>query len=340
MIFVFEVRYAKGAFMNNTGTQQNYFVTGALGCIGAWVVRQLVQEGHGVTVFDVAGDPHRLRLIMSADQLSAVRFVSGDISDLHAVESAMRDSTHVIHLAGLQIPTCKADPSLGARVNVVGTVNVFEAAKRTGIRHVVYASSRAVYGSSDDEVSDDNAPLKPRTHYGVYKQANEGTARIYWLDDGISSIGLRPYIVYGAGRDQGMTSKPTKAMLAAAAGQAYHIPYGGSAAYLYTADAARLFVEAARNPQLHTAGADVFDIDGTVATMPQIIAAITAALPDAQVTFDDTPLPYPAATDDTPLQRIIPGLQFTPVEYAVRETIDLFRAAISEQRVDVLRALA
>ena len=87
---------------------------------------------------------------------------------------------------------------------------------------VVYTSSIAVFADDDaDPVSGRltvEATGHPRTHYGVYKQANEGNARVYWLDDGVPSIGLRPMTVYGVGRDQGMTSGPTKAVVAAVLG--------------------------------------------------------------------------------------------------------------------------
>ena len=248
-------------------SEQRFLITGALGCIGAWVVRCLVREGVPVATFDLAGDPHRLRLILDDDELARVQFITGDITDLGAFEAAVKETgaTHLIHLAGLQVPFCKADPALGARVNVVGTVNVFEAAKRAGLRRVVYASSIAVYGLSeeypDGPIGHDALP-RPRTHYGVYKQANEGTARIYWLDDGISSIGLRPYIVYGPARDQGMTSQPTKAMLAAALGRPHHIPFGGRSVYQYTEDTARAFIQAARSS---FEGAGAFNLGGTVA---------------------------------------------------------------------------
>src|SRR5262245_5805713 len=223
--------------------EESFLVTGALGCIGAWVVRTLVQSGTPVAVFDLASNPHRLRLIMSQDEMARVRFITGDITDLAAFQKAMADSsaTHLIHLAALQVPFCRADPPLGARVNVVGTVNAFEAAKRAGLKRLVYASSFAVYGQSDDypegRVTDD-AKLHPNNLYGVYKQANEGTARIYWQDDGIASLAFRPYTVYGPGRDQGMTSPPTKAMLAAAAGQRHHISSSGPARIQYAADVA------------------------------------------------------------------------------------------------------
>ena len=85
----------------------------------------------------------------------------------------------MIHLAALQVPFCRADPSLGARVNVVGTVNVLEAAARRELGRVVYASSVAAYDALDDH---DAAPAMqgvPSTLYGVYKRANEGTAHVY-----------------------------------------------------------------------------------------------------------------------------------------------------------------
>lgn len=314
---------------------ERFFVTGALGCIGAWVVRNLVREGVPTTVFDLGGSTHRLELIMTADELAQVNFIKGDVSDLNVVESAVKDTgtTHIIHLAGLQVPMCKADPSLGARVNVMGTVNIFEAAKRAGLKHVVYASSIAVYGLSEEypegALQHEAAP-KPRTHYGVYKQANEGTARIYWLDDGLSSIGLRPYIVYGPGRDQGMTSSPTKAMLAAALGQPYHIPYGGRSMYQYADDTARIFIRSARTA---FQGADVFNLRGSVVRMSEIVSAVQSVEPNARITFDDKQLPFPEEMEDAALASVLGGLDYTPLEQGVAETITIFKSAVAAGRL-------
>ena len=83
---------------------------------------------------------------------------------------------------------------------------------------------------------------QPGTLYGVYKRANEGTAHVYWADHGVASVGLRPHTVFGPGRDQGLTSAPTTAMLAAACGRPYRIPFGGTSQFQYAPDAARAFV--------------------------------------------------------------------------------------------------
>jgi UDP-glucuronate 4-epimerase len=320
-------------------SKERFLVTGALGCIGAWAVRCLVREDVPVATFDLGGNPHRLRLIMDDDELARVQFIAGDITDLAALERAIGETgtTHLIHLAGLQVPFCKADPALGARVNVVGTVNIFEAAKRAGLRHVVYASSIAVYGISEEypegPITHD-AMLRPRTHYGVYKQANEGTARIYWLDDGIASIGLRPYIVYGPARDQGMTSQPTKAMLAAALGRPHNIPFGGRAVYQYTEDAARAFIQAARAP---FAGAEAFNLGGSVAHMREIVAGIEAAAPASrgQITYTDQPLPFPAEMDGAPLEAAIGPIRHTPLAEGINATVALFRTAVARGRLAI-----
>ena len=320
-------------------SEQHFLVTGALGCIGAWVVRNLVMEGTPVAVLDLASNPHRMRLILSDEELAKVQFIAGDITDLAVVERAFKDcgATHVIHLAGLQVPFCKADPPLGARVNVVGTVNIFEAAKRAGLKRVAYASSIAVYGLSDEYPEGPiphDAPLKPRNHYGVYKQANEGTARVYWLDDHISSVGLRAYTVYGPGRDQGLTSTPTKAMLAAAAGQPYHISFGGRCVYQFTDDVARAFIHAARAP---FEGADVFNLGGSAVHMREVVAAIEAAAPDVagRITFDDKPLPFPEDMDDTAFAKALGRIPETPLAEGVQKTVDIFRRALAEGKIAV-----
>jgi nucleoside-diphosphate-sugar epimerase len=189
---------------------ERFLVTGALGCIGAWVVKRLVEAGVPVWTYDLPGSTHRLRLIMGDDSLARFQAVAGDITDFGTFERTVVDNgiTHIVHLAGLQVPFVRADPVQGARVNVVGTTIVFETIKRHAeqVRGLAYASSFGVYGPAalypPGPLAHD-ASLKPPTLYGVFKQANEGTAQIYWQEHGIRSVGLRPYIVYGPGATRG-----------------------------------------------------------------------------------------------------------------------------------------
>jgi UDP-glucuronate 4-epimerase len=313
----------------------HFLVTGALGCIGAWVVSNLVRENTAVTVFDLAAEPRRLKLVLSPEALARVEFVAGDIADRDALDRALagRAITHLVHLAALQVPFCKADPPLGALVNVVGTVNAFEAVKKTPhIRRLVYASSAVVYGDADNHPAGvpvaHDAPLHPNTLYGVYKLANEGTARVYWQDDRVSSIGLRPYVVYGVGRDQGMTSTATKAMFAAAVGQPYHISYGGRCDFEYADDVARAFIAAARAP---FEGAAVFNLTGAAVHMHEVVSAIEAAAPEMQgkITFEERGLPFPEEIDGAPLARAIGPHPVTPLVEGVAWTIRRFRELVA-----------
>lgn len=302
---------------------ESWLVTGALGCIGAWIARTLVDEDVRVTTFDVGDDESRLRLIMEPDELARVTLVRGDVTDLAALGRALdeHEVTHVVHLAALLIPAARADPSRGALVNVVGTTNVFEAVKqrRDRIRGLSYASSAAVYDAVDAEALRDEAAVgHPITLYGVHKLANEGTARVYWLEDGLPSIGLRPYIVYGPGRDTGMTAGPTLAMAAAARGEPYTIGWSSRSTFNYAPDAARSFVDAARAA---TDAAPVYNIPGENVPMSGVAAAIEAAVPGARIGYDDVALPFPEefATGGFPMP-------VTPLAEGVRETVELFRA--------------
>jgi UDP-glucuronate 4-epimerase len=291
-----------------------FLVTGALGCIGAWTACLLIREGAAVTAFDLGTNDSRLRLIAQPGELEQITFVRGDVIDLDALASTLEEHkiTNVIHLAALQVPFCKADPPLGARVNVVGTVNVFEAVKQRGLRTTIaYASSAAVY--------DERGEIAPKTLYGVYKAANEETARVYRQDDGVASIGLRPFCVYGPGRDQGLTSTPTAAMLAAARGEPYRISFGGRTQFHYAPDVASAFIKASRT---ESESAEVYELGGPSVHMSELVRTIEAAAPEAAgtITFDDTPLPFPER---------LPGDEFdlrqTPLEQGVRQTIDVFR---------------
>ena len=107
---------------------------------------------------------------------------------------------------------------------------------------------------------DESAPLVPRTHYGVFKHCNEGNARVYFSDHAISSVGLRPYAVYGPGRDFGITSGPTTAIKAAVVGQTFEIQFGGPVSMQLVDDTAKTFIACAESKNK---GARVYNIRGS-----------------------------------------------------------------------------
>ena len=324
---------------------ERFLVTGALGCVGAWAVRRLVREGVPVWTYDLAGDPYRLGAIMADEELAAVQFLSGDIADLEAFERVVIDYgiTHILHLAAMQVPLVRADPVRGATVNLVGTTVVFETARRhpDQVRNLAFASSFGVYGDPDayppGPLAHD-APLLPPTLYGVFKQCNEGTAMVYWREQSVYSVGLRPCVVYGPGRDQGWTSTPTKAMLAAAVGRPYEITYGGTLVYHHADDVAGAFIAAART---RLDGAPVYNLGGSTVSMEQIVAAIAEVVPGSagRIGFDPTPLPHPSSADDRALNEALGPIHYRSLVQGVGDTVEVFRRAIAAGRLDVERAL-
>lgn len=309
----------------------NVLITGGYGFIGAWIMRNLIRRGDRAFVYDLKEDPRRLRLVVTEEEAAQAVFVPGDVTDLDGLKGAITDNgiTHVIHLAGLQVPFCKADPILGAKVNVIGTLAIFEAIRQTGeqVKRLVYASSAAVFGPPDayePGALDDDVKLVPSTHYGVYKACNEGNARIYYQDNGLSSIGLRPWTVYGVGRDQGMTSEPTKAILALAKGEPCHISYGGSQDFQFADDVAKTFLRCLEAPY---EGSKSYNMRGIVADMETFHKALCAVEPAAKelVTYGTSQLAIAPDLDDSALRRDVGEIPLTPLEDGIRQTLEAFR---------------
>src|SRR5205085_9723403 len=175
--------------------------------------------------------------------------------------------------------------------NVLGTLAVFEAVRQSQgqVQRLVYASSAAVFGPPEAYPAGplaDDVPLVPTTTYGVVKCCNEGNARIYFQDHGLSSVGLRPWTVYGVGRDFGMTSEPTKAIKSLALGRPYHITYGGVQDLQYVDDVAKCFVRCLVAPYQ---GAKSYNLRGEVVDLPGFHRALCEVEPAAQrlITFGE-----------------------------------------------------
>jgi UDP-glucuronate 4-epimerase len=308
---------------------ERVLVTGVLGCLGAWVSHCVLEDGDAVVGFDLGTDRSRLELVLAADA-ERVEVVHGDISDLAAVESVLdeHEITRVVHLAALQVPSVRANPPLGMQVNVAGTVNVFDAvSRRLGrIPNITYASSAAVYNADDPSPAPESGGVRPGTLYGVSKLADEGMARVYRAELAVPSIGLRPYVVYGPGRDQGMTSGPSVAMLAAAKGEPFHIGYSGSAQYDYAPDVARALVMAAHSGREQAA---VYNVPGAIADVEEVVACIRSAAPGARITWDGAPLPFPSVLEAVGFDRDVGPFPRTQLPYGVAATVAHFRRTLA-----------
>jgi nucleoside-diphosphate-sugar epimerase len=329
----------QGTF-GTTHRESRFLITGAKGFIGAWIVKNLVERGDRPWVFDLDLKSHRLEMLLTQDQMECVGLIRGDIRRLEDVDRAAAEHgiTNIIHLAALQVPACAQNPPLGAEVNVGGTLHVFEVAKRRKdtVRSVVYASSAAVFGPEEfygGAAVKEGAQLRPGTHYGVFKECNEGNARVYYAQNGISSCGLRPWAVYGAGRDQGLTSAPTKAIKALVVARPYTIHFTGAFDLQYVNDTAKIFL---RCSEAGLEGARVYSLRGSVVDMDDFLTTLQRLQPMASrlIRAEGSRLPIAPDLDDSALVRDLGEVPRTPLEAGIDETLAIFQKLQKEGRLD------
>ncbi|MGE0774528.1 MAG: NAD-dependent epimerase/dehydratase family protein [Sphingomonadaceae bacterium] len=290
-------------------------LTGGNGFMGSWVARRLIGRGLTVRVFATREDRSPLEAIMGAGAGKAEWYV-GDVSNTAHVEEAARGCDAIIHIAAMLGPASAADPLRCMAVNLGGTLNMFEVAKRQGIGRVIYTSSAAVFGPVD------GAHPHPSSHYGAFKLAEEGSARAYFDADGLPSIGLRPFVVYGPGREKGLSAGPSFACRAAALGESYVMPFSGRTNFVYVDDCASAYEEALfADPRK----AEIFNLAGDATTVEHFLNEVRRIVPDARLGAEGAALPF--APDLAPDGRdaLLPNVQRTSLADGIAATIDYYR---------------
>lgn len=295
-------------------------VTGAGGCIGAWVLALLDRAGVPSVAFDLSDEKRRPKLLMADEKVDALTWETGDVADSERVMAIVKDHgvQSIIHLAALQVPFCKADPINGANVNVVGTVNIFEAARARGLKRVAFASSIAAHSFFP------NQNWLP-TLYGAFKYCDEMIAKVYAQDWDIPSIGIRPGVVYGIGRDQGMTSKTTSAILAAAAGKPYTIPFEGAVSGLHAGEVASAFIKAVSTDRDE---ALMFDHNGVPSTVEDWVSMIKKIAPEAKIAIEGDALPFPAELSDEPIRNYLGDFGHLSLGEGIEATFKSFQTML------------
>src|SRR5262245_29164420 len=268
-----------------------FLVTGGTGFIGWRVVRNLLQRRIPVVVGELNVDA------AVAAKLPGAEFVSLDVGDTASVQAAFQkhpDLTHAIHLAYLMSAEVEANPHLGASVNVLGMINLFEAAARRKLARLVFTSSETVYGGSqkpygDRAVTEDDfcGPSDFFFTYGLMKVLNEFMAQKYVQKHEVSIACTRPPVVFGHGRKRGSVLWAEDIMSVPAIGKPVTLPFPAATrdCWIYVDDCAEQLVRLALKPQLaHFA----YNNGGETVTAAELAALIRHWLPDADISFDDS----------------------------------------------------
>ena len=175
-------------------------VTGAGGFIASHLVERLIAEGARVRAFvryNSRGDLGLLRLL-SADALSQLQIVAGDLRDVEAVRESMKDIDTVFHLGALiAIPYSYVHPREVIETNVMGTLNVLMAAREFGTRRVIHTSTSEVYGTARSVPIDENHPLQGQSPYSASKIGADRIAESFYRSFNVPVVTIRPFNTYG-----------------------------------------------------------------------------------------------------------------------------------------------
>lgn len=292
-------------------------ITGANGFLGAWLTAYLLGRGERVTLFDKAGERPLLVRLIGREPAQEVDCVTGDITDAHDVEAAFDHSqAHaVIHLAALTIPACRRNPSLGAGVNIVGHINVLEAARRRGLKKIIYTSSIAALPRGKLQA--------PVNIYGVTKRAAEEISKVYFIEHGLPSIGLRPNVVYGYGRIGGETADISEAIRSVAERKPYTMTIGGRMCFQHVDEIVDVMT---RCLVADPTAPIISDITTNIESTDDVIAAICKAEPSAKIQPANSSRPAPdVALNNAPLKALIGTWPSIPLQEGVKRTLMRYR---------------
>lgn len=310
-------------------------VLGGYGCIGVQTVKWLLANTAAtVVVGSRAVSSDRTQRYFEDDDRSRLISVAIDVQSQPHLEDILsaHDITHVIHLAALQTPDCNANRNLGLQINLAGTQNLIEAIKARcpGLQRYVFASSIAVYGPRSSYPGP-RVPMlaepAPVNVYGTWKLAGEHISRLFAAETGIATVSLRPGVLFGPGRDAGLTAAATTAMKSVALGRPYEIPFRSRQDYLYAPDVGAAFGLAATAPfsgyGVFTLPSHTVDTAEIIATLRQA-AAQTGLAHNFAITAGTAEVPFICDLDYQTFLQAFPQAPHTPLATAMQDSLRVF----------------
>ncbi len=311
-------------------------VLGGYGCIGVQTVKWLLANTSATVVVggrDVSAQ--RTQRLFEDDDGTRLKPVAVDVRQQPQLEEVLttHEITHVIHLAALQTPDCNAHRDLGLQINLAGTQNLIEAIKacRPLLQRFVFASSIAVYGPRSSYPGPKVPMLAepaPVNVYGAWKLAGEHISRLFCQETGVPTVSLRPGVLFGPGRDAGLTAAPTTAMKCVALGRPYEIPFRSRQDYLYAPDVGAAFGNAAMAP---FTGYGVFTLPSHTVDTAEIIATMRKAASETglaanfAITAGTADVPFICDLEYAPFLQAFPATPHTPLAGAIRASLLAFK---------------
>jgi UDP-glucose 4-epimerase len=312
-----------------------YLVTGGTGLVGCYIVRDLIEAGEQVVVYDVAPNREALRAVLSEKDQNRPTIVQGDVLDFHHLLRTLKENhiTNIIHMAYLLGRYSNENPPLAIRVNCEGTNNMFEACRILDLKtKLVYASTIAVFGRAQYQTKEpmkNDAPHHPFNVYTSCKSFDEQMARYYFELHGLDSVGLRFGVVYGVGGQIGHAAEGFAATLTReimqnpAIGKLGNVPYGDDTMYwTYAEDLANLSVVASQLPPTKT---KVFNVGGDSRTVKEAANYVKQLIPEAKLVLKSGLLNLCYDIDSTDLEKELGFKTKFNLEQGIKKTIEITR---------------
>lgn len=261
-------------------------VTGASGWLGSAIVAALLARGDAVIATDLMVSPDIAALAARDSKLSAVAADLGEWHQVMRLFEAQRPDA-VIHAAAIVGVIQAADiPIKAQRVNVEGSINLFEAMRLNKVKRVVHISTEETYGDFQSDLIDEDHPQKPLSIYGLTKLAAEHYGRVYSRDHGLECINVRTCWVYGPHLPR--LRMPRTFVEAALRGEPFHQADGGNLAVdqVYIEDTVQGAL-LALDKEKHSF--DAYNIaTGVAPTLRDTAEAVNRAIPGAKITVGDS----------------------------------------------------
>ena len=178
-----------------------YLVTGGAGFIGSNIVSELLRQQHEVRVLDnfATGKRENILPLMKNPNLT---MIEGDLRSFHIVRAAVKGMDYILHQGALpSVPRSINDPITSNDVNILGTLNLLEAAREFGVKRVICASSSSIYGNSEILPKVETMPVNPMSPYALTKYAQERYCQVFYNLYGLETAALRYFNVFGPNQD-------------------------------------------------------------------------------------------------------------------------------------------
>ena len=266
----------------------NVLITGGMGNLGSRLLIPLVRRGYQVVLFDREPNP-----LISSPEFEKTRYIEGDVTDPDSIARAVREHEieAIFHLASLLSAQSERESDLAWRINMNGTRNVLEAARKGKVSRVTFSSSLATYGSGIWEPLEIDAPMWPATLYGVTKVAGECLGNYYHLRFGIDFRSIRfPTLVAPRGATGAASAFCSAIFVEAVERSAFNFEVGPDATFpvIYIGDAIRAFLLLFDAPN-ERLSRRVYNVHGLGLSAKELANAVLRILPDTNITYNPDP---------------------------------------------------